>query len=41
VDEAGRTMVLLWTRVRARHSRQVPEAVENAAAMWTAAAENS
>ena len=41
VDEAGTTIYRLWTRRQTRLSRKAPEAVENAAAMWTGGGENS
>src|SRR5690348_5584341 len=41
VDESGITIYQLWTRRQTRLSRKAPEAVENAAAMWTGGGENS
>ena len=41
VDESGTTIYRLWIRRQTRLSRKAPEAVENAAAMWTGDGENS
>jgi len=41
VDEAGKTIYVLWIRSRTRLSRVATGTVENRAAMWTRAAENS